>query len=300
MANIVLLSDGTGNSAAKFFKTNVWRTYQALDLAPGSGQVAFYDDGVGTSSFRPLALLGGALGLGLRRNVRDLYSFLCRNYRDGDQIFCFGFSRGAFTIRTLAGMIAGQGVIDGRTLTPDELERQVDAAFKADRRDYKTRSRKALGTLWRKMKREPAARQSATALEPQPPVPGRFMPKIAFLGVWDTVDAYGLPIDELKRGLDDWLLGLSFPDQDLSPIVQRACHALSIDDERHTFHPVLWNEKFEKEVERFQPQLRGRLKQVWFAGVHSNVGGGYGKDGLAYVSLNWMLAEARAGLMVAE
>lgn len=87
---IVVLSDGTGNSAAKLFKTNVWRLYQALDLEPLTPaqaargivrQVAYYDDGVGTSSFKPLALLGGAFGWGLKRNVLDLYMFLCRNYR---------------------------------------------------------------------------------------------------------------------------------------------------------------------------------------------------------------------------
>ncbi len=78
---IVLLSDGTGNSSAKVWRTNVWRTFEALDLS-GSDQVAFYDDGVGTSSFKPLAILGGAFGFGLKRNVIDIYKFACRNYRD--------------------------------------------------------------------------------------------------------------------------------------------------------------------------------------------------------------------------
>lgn len=112
--NIVLLSDGTGNSSAKLMKTNVWRTYEALDLTTGD-QVALYDNGVGTSSFRPLAVLGGALGWGLKRNVLNLYTFACRNYVDrgspaaSDAIFTFGFSRGAFTIRVLIGLIESQG-----------------------------------------------------------------------------------------------------------------------------------------------------------------------------------------------
>jgi uncharacterized protein (DUF2235 family) len=92
--NIILLSDGTGNSAAKLFKTNVWRVYQALDLSCPDRQIAHYDDGVGTSSFKPLAILGGAFGWGLKRNVIDLYVFLCRNYRPGDRVYCFGFSCG--------------------------------------------------------------------------------------------------------------------------------------------------------------------------------------------------------------
>jgi uncharacterized protein (DUF2235 family) len=72
---------GTGNSSAAVWRTNVWRTFEALDLS-NSDQIAFYDDGVGTSSFKPLALLGGAFGFGLKRNVIDIYKFVCRNYRD--------------------------------------------------------------------------------------------------------------------------------------------------------------------------------------------------------------------------
>ena len=114
--NIVLLSDGTGNSRGKVFRTNVWRVYEALDLADPANletprQFAFYDDGVGNSSFKPLAVLGGALGFGLARNVRDLYGFLCRMYQPGDRIYAFGFSRGAFTIRVLVGLISNQGIV---------------------------------------------------------------------------------------------------------------------------------------------------------------------------------------------
>src|SRR6266567_1968225 len=102
---IILLSDGTGNSAAKVWRTNVWRVFESLDLS-GSDQVAFYDDGVGTSSFKPVAIMGGAFGYGLKRNVLDLYKFLCRNYQSSDdEIFDFGFSRGAFTIRVLIGLV---------------------------------------------------------------------------------------------------------------------------------------------------------------------------------------------------
>src|SRR5260221_12045198 len=100
--NIIVLADGTGNSAAKLFKTNVWRLYQALDLTPRAApedvqQIAYYHDGVGTSSFKPLAILGGAFGWGLKRNVLDLYKFVCRNYAEGDRLYVFGFSSGAFT-----------------------------------------------------------------------------------------------------------------------------------------------------------------------------------------------------------
>jgi uncharacterized protein (DUF2235 family) len=93
--NVILLSDGTGNAASKVWRTNVWRFFQALDLT-NSRQVAAYDDGVGTSAFKPLAMLGGAFGWGLKRNVLDLYKFLCRNYEDECHIYGLGFSRGAF------------------------------------------------------------------------------------------------------------------------------------------------------------------------------------------------------------
>src|SRR4029079_5531355 len=113
---LIVLSDGTGNSSAKLFKTNVWRLYEAIDLGPTPKsdevtQIAFYDDGVGSSSFKPLAVLGGALGVGLARNVQDIYAFLGGHWAEGDEIYCFGFSRGAFTIRVLTGVIDSQGII---------------------------------------------------------------------------------------------------------------------------------------------------------------------------------------------
>jgi uncharacterized protein (DUF2235 family) len=138
-ANIILLSDGTGNGASSLFKTNVRRLYEALDVADPKNakhprQFAFYDDGVGTSSFRPLTLLQGAFGIGLARNIREIYAFLCRTYRPGDRIYAFGFSRGAFTIRTLIALILAQGIIkyDGDEA---ELQRKVRAAFREFRRN---------------------------------------------------------------------------------------------------------------------------------------------------------------------
>src|SRR6202795_4141294 len=114
--NIVLLSDGTGNSSSKIFKTNVWRLFQALDLPDPQKQIAYYDDGVGTSSFKPLAILGGVFGWGLKRNVLDIYKFLCANYTsDTDEIFGFGFSRGAFTMRVVIGLVLDQGLVRGAT-----------------------------------------------------------------------------------------------------------------------------------------------------------------------------------------
>jgi uncharacterized protein (DUF2235 family) len=108
--NLIVLSDGTGNSAAAASKTNVWRLYQALDVTDGT-QIAVFSDGVGTSNIMPLRILGQALGFGVQLNVLRLYKFLCRNYVPGDQIWAFGFSRGAFTIRVLVGLVLNEGLV---------------------------------------------------------------------------------------------------------------------------------------------------------------------------------------------
>ena len=115
--NIVICSDGTGNTTSKGRGTNVFKLFEAVDVHghrsnPGlTRQVAFYDDGVGTEPWKPVRLLTGALGLGLSRNVKELYADLARAYEPDDQIYLFGFSRGAFTVRTLAGLIAFCGII---------------------------------------------------------------------------------------------------------------------------------------------------------------------------------------------
>ena len=111
-------------------------------------------------------------------------------------------------------------------------------------------------------------------------------PCIEFVGAWDTVEAYGLPIKELADRWDQFIFAMRFRDQELSSLVQRACHALSIDDERHTFHPVLWDESEERNP--------GRVEQVWFPGAHSDVGGGYPRSELALVSLDWMISKVEA------
>ena len=125
------------------------------------------------------------------------------------------------------------------------------------------------------------------------------VPSIRFLGLWDAVGAYGLPIEELRRAWERyvWPLPVPLPAHVLANTVQRACHALALDDERATFHPILWSE--EKEAPAF-PDAQGssrtwddRISQVWFAGVHADVGGGYEDNALSLVSLWWMMDEAR-------
>jgi uncharacterized protein (DUF2235 family) len=277
---IVVLSDGTGNSSAALWRTNVWRTFDALDLS-GSDQVAFYDDGVGTSSFKPLAILGGAFGYGLKRNVIDIYKFVCRNYQtEGDEIFGFGFSRGAFTIRVVIGLILDQGLVQADNEI--DLDRRATAAYK----DYHSRK---YHTVWWEIFNRDYKTLPPTAAGNNKPVKS-----IRFLGLWDTVAAYGLPVDEMTRGASKWIWPLELPSRVLDPRVRRACHALALDDERTTFHPVLWDESAQVPANSNEPrQLAGeRISQVWFSGMHSNVGGGYPDDSLAHIPQYWIMNEA--------
>jgi uncharacterized protein (DUF2235 family) len=280
--NIVVLSDGTGNSAAKLARTNVWRTYQALESA--DDQLAIYDNGVGTSTFKPLAALGGAFGWGLKRNVLHLYKFLCRNYRDGDRIHGFGFSRGAFTIRVLMGLVMNQGLV--RWHSEEELDYLAACAYRHYRAE-RYRAGFSLSAIGRVIRDAwIALRDRAYGAEPYASKWNRQVESIAFLGLWDTVDAYGMPIRELKLGIHKFLWPLYFDNLRLNSKVARACHALALDDERATFHPLVWDESAEPQDER------KRIHQVWFAGVHSNVGGGYPDDSLSYVPLLWILEHA--------
>ncbi len=298
--NIVLCSDGTGNSANKNRGTNVFKLYEAVDHAnPKVSQLAYYDDGVGTSRLKPLMILGGAFGFGLGRNVRQLYTQLVQTYNPGDRIYLFGFSRGAFTVRELAGLINACGVLD-RELTGDyaNLRRHVKIAYRL----YRSGARSFLGSLayyflvlpieWMVLLVFPKYRPKTTAeafrraygvklnaRDREGRVP------IAFLGCWDTVGAIGGPIDGMVKAYDRALYRSSFSNYCLSACVERARHALSLDDERQTFHPLMWNEAKEK---------KDRIKQVWFAGVHGNVGGGYPKQGMSLVALKWMMDEAFA------
>jgi hypothetical protein len=323
--NIVLLSDGTGNSSASPFKTNVWRLFQILDLSNPARQIAFYDDGVGTSSFRLFAILGGVFGFGLKRNVIAIYSFCCRNYSPDDRIYCFGFSRGSFTIRIVAGLIASQGLVRYDDNEAD-LARFAADAYRAYRRNFNGGILQYLGYLgidlrgirdtiirgWRGLRGQAERAPAMVEVE-----------SIQFVGVWDTVDAYGGPIQEMTRAIDYWVWPLSMPNHFLSAKVLRACHALSLEDERDAFTPVIWDERYVRAKEEGSPRDwlfdinydprgdaakqaeppphartnlppidRQRISQVWFTGVHADVGGGYPQNGLSFVALDWMMDRA--------
>jgi uncharacterized protein (DUF2235 family) len=274
---LILFSDGTGNSSAKLQKTNVWRLYMAVDVTPprdGSTgpQLAFYDDGVGTSGFKPLALLGGAFGVGLHRNVIDLYRFICRHYEPGDRIYAFGFSRGAFTVRVLIGFICQVGLVrvhdeDGRAIvTEGELKLLAEDAYRRFRRCFQvTGFTKGLVT-WLRKRRDAAIARSRKRKRLRSLTDGDLVQvksnDLPFVGVWDTVAAYGAPIAEITRGIDRWIWPLSMPDYKLDPRVGCARHALALDDERDTFHPLLWDEVNERTLVERKEVAPDRLRQV--------------------------------------
>lgn len=285
---ILLFSDGTGNSSGKLNKTNVWRMYEAADFGiPEDAneiiQIGRYDDGIGTTAFRPLALMQGIFGFGLGHNVRALYLFLCQNYRPGDEVCLFGFSRGAFTVRVLAGLIDRQGILAAEN--GEDLPALVGRAYRVNRRIEPPmwpmrgvvwlfkRAQLGVDTLLRRMK----------GVKPFHQVP-RHDGVVTFMGVWDTVDAYGGPSIEVIRAIDTWIARISFKNLDLPECVRVARHALALDEERDAFQPRPWAET--------PDTSRDRLTQVWFPGVHSDVGGGYPEQGLAYVSLCWMMEHA--------
>ena len=242
-----------------------------------------YHDGVGTESIKWAALLAGATGWGLSRNVKQLYGELARVYAPGDKIFLFGFSRGAFTVRTLAGLIHACGILDlSKYPTNDDFNRAVDEAYGQYRQLYNS----WLTSLFHETRKLTPERVAELRGRFSVRVPEFDDPNgrpIAFMGVWDTVDAVGLPI-RAAEFVNRVLYAFKFPDRTLNLSVGHACHAVALDEQRESFAPVLWNERKTEQPER--------IEQVWFSGVHSNVGGGYPRQGMSLVALDWIMSRA--------
>lgn len=260
--NLVVCCDGTWNipdetrgSAAA--PTNVAKL--ALAVAQDQGtQRMFYEPGVGTAPDE--RMVGGAFGYGLSRNIRSCYAFLAANYDEGDRLFLFGFSRGAYTARSLAGLIRNCGIL--RTEHADQVDHAF--AFYRDRTSH-THPSAIASHIFREMYAYPTA-------------------PIHFIGVWDTVGALGIPVDlpgweEISHHITGWEQLWGFHDTRLSSQVTHARHALSIDEERSAFRPTLWTQA-QAALDSAQD-----LKQVWFAGVHSEVGGGSESTSLSDIAL---------------
>ncbi len=260
MKHLVVCCDGTWNTPdhvdrGRVSPTNVVRTALAVlpERADGTKQLVHYHSGVGTGRFDHLR--GGAFGLGLSENILEAYRFVARHFEPGDALFLFGFSRGAYTARSLAGLIRNCGV-----LRMPSRER-LDQAYALYRRcDDAAHPRGIEARLFRRMHSHET--------------------RIRCIGVWDTVGALGIPGGGFRWLNRRW----AFHDVDLSTTVDNAFQALAADEERKVFVPALW---------RRQPAANGqRLEQVWFAGAHSNVGGGYADTGLSDLAFLWMKQRA--------
>jgi hypothetical protein len=268
--NLVVCCDGTWNTLDQreggvLIPTNVARIYNATadTDALGQPQVRYYHPGVGTDPKMWDRIAGGATGAGLDRNIMSAYQWLSTNYQTGDRIWLFGFSRGAYTARSLGGFILRCGLIDGTNLPVSELWANIDRMF---RKGY--RGHVETNADWN------FALHAFPANEK----------KIHFIGVWDTVGALGIPDDQALLNLFDTTDEHKFHDTNLGADVAYARHAIALDEKRDSFQPTLW-----------QPNGVSDLKQVWFPGVHSDVGGGYRETGLSDGALEWMIAEASAG-----
>jgi uncharacterized protein (DUF2235 family) len=246
---IIYCADGTWDAPAN--KTNVYILYKALKTT--AQQQPFYDDGVGSDGNAFLKVTGGAFGTGLWTEVKEGYTALAQVYEEGDEVFLFGFSRGAYTARSLGGMIAAAGLP-----TANFDDSLVNEAFSA----YRDKDNRAdiLGTLTPKYK--------------------LFDAKIRMIGVWDTVGSLGIPA--MFGGVDPIVYG--FLDTGLHPDVLNAYQALAIDERRWEFPPTLWTPA---------PAPGQTIEQVWFAGVHCDVGGSYPETGLSDITLSWMMGKAR-------
>lgn len=275
---LALFLDGTWNTLDD--NTNVWRLKAlcAKQGTDGLGQVAYYSRGVGTSLGEKVR--GGMLGVGIDRNVARAYEWLVETYEPGDEIFIFGFSRGAYTARSLAGFIALCGLLKpGAPLGIGQL-------FERYRRGDERRTIRQLQAWKAAGELNDATLEEEWMLAYAMPVP------IKMVGVWDTVGALGVPVGRIK-GLSR--SGYAFLHTGLRLPIENAYHALAIDEHRAAFAPTLWTKKIRDGVPAnamAAPRPIANVEQRWFIGAHANVGGGYRSDLLAQVPLRWIMEKA--------
>ena len=264
---LIVCCDGTWQDLDCNYPTNVVKIAQAIKNAASDRvpQIIHYSEGVGTGAEKLDRLLGGAFGWGIDRRIQNAYRFLCCNYEDGDEIYLFGFSRGAYTVRSLAGLIYKCGLLsrchirktkDAYTLYRDRTVSPSDEAAITFRKHY-------------------AVHSAATPQNTQIP--------ITLLGCWDTVGALGVP--KTLPLISHWTnKKYEFHDTKLNPKIQHALHAVAIDERRSAFavtHMV---------PSDHIPNRKEQVTEVWFAGTHGCVGGGTeANHGLSDITLQWMM-----------
>lgn len=281
MKNIVICCDGTGNECRARKNTNIVKLFRALKKEDPRKQIAYYDPGLGTISspgiqFPPFKLLtkilGWTFGYGFSKNLTDAYGYIMDTFEPGDRVFMFGFSRGAYTVRALTGMIKMCGLLNKGS------KNLIPYAIKIYKKRKRKKPRLAKGFIqwfyylfyffWSK--------------EPDWALAGTFKKtfsrqcNVHFIGVWGTVKSIGW----FRRRI---ILPYTFFNADL----QNGRHAVSIDEKRSQYQTNLWG--FENSE---------HFKEVWFAGAHSDIGGSYEQCGLSDITLKWMLEEAQSNQLL--
>ena len=257
MKRLIVCCDGTWQKLTNPYPTNVVKMAQAVKATDKDGipQIVYYDEGLGTGSVLD-RLFGGLFGRGIDKNIEDAYRFLCLNYAQGDEIYLFGFSRGAYTVRSLAGMIYNSGLLSRHYI------RKAPSAYQL----YSARGSKpneSQATAFRQMY-------------------GERVP-ITLLGCWDTVGSLGIP------DISPWMKfdrkmneKYRFHDTKLNRTIQYALHAVAIDETRKVFDVA--------PMEKSQSAENQVLKQIWFPGDHSCIGGGFkNRRYLSDAALKWMM-----------
>ncbi len=302
MKNIAIFCDGTWQNLSQRFPTNVTRLARAVAPRkpargdePETTQVIFYDDGVGVGegvANEATRLIGGALGKGLDRKICEAYEFLCLNYCLGDGVFIFGFSRGAYTARSLAGLLRKCWI----------LRRENIGSVEEAVRIYRDHSKDAIETQLFKRNMCYSADAFTAIRSPDPKDAGKAAAArendwgcIRYVGVWDTVGALGVP-----HGLpfaDAFNDRYRFHDTNLSRFVLSARHAVAIDERRATFPPTLWTNVDGLNINAGAaniPYDKRPYQQSWYPGRHSAIGGGEEDHGVSIPPLLWIAEGARA------
>lgn len=295
MAVIAIFCDGTWSTLESGCKTHVARLAEAC--AQTKTQKIIYVPGVGTgtamqSDFgRWMSKVGGGLfGWGLNRNIKIAYLALCEVYQPGDKIMIFGFSRGAYTARSLVGMIRKCGILS------DPSAENLNAAFRL----YRTRGARNAPDMpdVRAIRQKLSPDYATSAADVTARADHSYLVRITYLGVWDTVGALGVP-KLISGGIAAfWNARYAFHDTSLTHLVEEARHALALDEKRTLFAPSLWGNldatHTDPGLNRGDKSETRRYQQVWFAGNHAIVGGSAAPQGLAAASLGWIFKAASA------
>lgn len=277
MKRIITCSDGTWNKpnqtyTGKPVSTNVQHIFEAICNSDEQQiqQIKYYDEGIGAEGSWLNRWIDGATGKGIDDNILNAYRFILWNYEPGDQLYLFGFSRGAYTARSLAGLIRNCGIPKSDDLS---LIKEAYRIYRGRNPITNPNGEEAL-----------AFKQKHSYYKNL---------RIKFIGVWDTVGSLGIPSRWFQ-----WYnkQKYQFHDTTLSSITDYAYQALAIDEKRSNFKPTLW--EMSRKVQN--GEVGQVMQQVWFPGVHSNIGGGYPDQDLSDITLKWMITKAEAAGLAFE